>query len=484
MGLKLISAQAFADKSGGYGNAGGAFFHRTWGALPQRAAPRPSRQCVVINHTLNLQEEGAMPEFYKSELNKVEPSQMQVYVARQPIFDAAEKVIGYELLFRSGLENFFPANTDQDFAASKVLLDGFLLIGMDVLLGGQKAFVNFTRKLLVGEAATLFPRDSLVIEVLENIEPDEEVVLHCRKMKEGGYQLALDDFVFEEKWRPLVDLCDIIKVDFLLSSPEECASLPRKFNSGKIKFLAEKVETKEDVERAKSQGYTLFQGYFYSRPKILQGRDIPGYKLNYLQLMREVMHPDMDMAKMGQIIKRDVSLSYKILRFINSAAFSFANQIDSINHALALMGISEIRKWVSLVALSGMGQDKCQELVVSSLVRARFCEMLASRVGLGSRSSDLFLVGMFSLVDAFLDRPMIELVKPLPIAEDVKTALLGGNNKLNTVLQLTVAYEQADWVKVTDLLGQLHLNEAQTPQLYLQSLELANQIFKTSQLVR
>lgn len=423
-----------------------------------------------------------MPEFYKSTLNEVEPSKMQVYVARQPIFDVVEKVIGYELLFRSGLENYFPANTDQDFAASKVLLDGFLMIGIDVLLGGQKAFVNFTRNLLVGEAATLFPRDSLVIEVLEHVEPDEEVVSHCRKMKDAGYLLALDDFVFDEKWLPLIDMADVIKVDFRLSTPEACAQLPLAIKAKKIKFLAEKVETKEDVERAKSQGYTLFQGYFYSKPKILQGRDIPGYKLNYLQLMREVMHPNIDMAKMGQIIKRDLSLSYKLLRFINSAAFSFANQIDSINHALALMGIREIRKWVSLVALTGMGQDKCQELVVSSLVRARFCEILAPHVGLGSRSSDLFLMGMFSQVDAFLDRPMNELVKPLPIAEDVKTALLGGSNRLNTVLQLTVAYEQANWEKVAELLGQLQLGEAQTPQLYLQSLELANEIFKAGKL--
>lgn len=427
-----------------------------------------------------LLSQGHMPDFYKSEISEAETAHAQIFVARQPIFDNQEKVYGYELLFRSGLDNFFPAGTDQDFAASKVLLDGFLMIGMDALLGGKKAFVNFTRNLLVNEAATLFPKDHLVVEVLEHVEPDEEVTLHCQKMKDSGYLLALDDFEYHEKWQPLINITDIIKIDFRLSTQEYCAQIVQQLKSPQLRFLAEKVETKEDVGRAKEMGYSLFQGYYYSKPKILQGRDIPGYKLNYLQLMREVMQPDMDFRKMGQIIQRDVSLAYKLLRFINSAAFCFSNRVDSINHALALMGTREIRKWVSLVALSGMGKDKCEELVVASLVRARFCELLAGKTGLTPRGSDLFLMGMFSLIDAFLDRPMDELVKTLPMAEDIKTALLGGSNKLHDILELSRAYEQADWDKVSSLTITLRLSEKDTPQLYLQSLELANQVFKTA----
>ena len=250
-----------------------------------------------------------MPDFYKSEISQAAPSQANVFVARQPIFDPHDKVFGYELLFRSGLDNFFPAGTDPDFAASKVLLDGFLMIGMDALIGGKKAFVNFTRNLLIDEAATLFPQDHLVVEVLEHVEPDEEVILHCRKIKEAGYHLALDDFEYSDKWRPLIDLSDIIKIDFRLSSPEYCQQVIKQVNSPKVRFLAEKVETKEEVDRAKMMGYTLFQGYFYSKNKIFQGRDIPGYKLNFLQLMREVMQPDLDLREMGQIVQRDVPQS-------------------------------------------------------------------------------------------------------------------------------------------------------------------------------
>jgi EAL and modified HD-GYP domain-containing signal transduction protein len=321
----------------------------------------------------------------------------------------------------------------------------------------------------------------MVVELLETVEPDEEVIAVCRKLKELGYLLALDDFVFDQTMRPLIDLADIIKVDFLSTDRDQRAALIAQINPRRVRFLAEKVETDEEAENARHLGYSLFQGYFYSRPKIIQGRDVPGYKLNYLQLLREAMQQDLSLDKMEQIVSRDVSLAYKLLRFINSAAFSFRSRVQSIHHALVLMGVREIRKWVSLVALTGLGKDKSEELVVGSLIRARFCELVASRVGLGHRSSDLFLMGMFSMIDAFLDRPMQEALATLPLDDDIKIALLGGKNRCRDVYELTLAYERGDWEGLSQHTTVLNLVEEEVPQLYLQSVELAHKVYHSHQ---
>ena len=422
-----------------------------------------------------------MPAYYSSEVTNEESTTTQVFVARQPIFENSGNVFGYELLFRSGLENFFPVGTNPDVASSQVLHNSFLLFGIDVLIGGKRAFINLTRNLLVNEVATLFPAENMVVELLETIEPDEEVIALCRKLKGLGYLLALDDFVFEPKMRPLAELADIIKVDFLSTDADQRARLIREIDSKSVRYLAEKVETQEEAENARKLGYSLFQGYFFCRPKVIKGRDVPGYKLNYLQLLREAMTEDLSVEKMERIVSRDVSLAYKLLRFINSAAFGFRSRVQSIQHALVLMGVREIRKWVSLVALTGLGKDKSEELVVGSLIRARFCELLAPKVGLGHRSSDLFLMGMFSMIDAFLDRPMEEILSSLPLSDDIKIALSGGNNLFRKVYELTRAYEQGLWEGMSQYSASLDLNEEEVPQLYLQSVELTHQVYRSYQ---
>ncbi len=416
----------------------------------------------------------------KSETPIVVSATTQIYVARQPIFETNGKVFGYELLFRSGLDNFFPVGMDQDIAASQVLHNSFLLFGVDTLISGKRAFVNLTRNLLVNDVVTLFPRDHLVVEILENIEPEMTVISSCQKLKQAGYLLALDDFVFNEKLRSLIDLADIIKVDFRSTPAERQASIFRQVNSSTIRFLAEKIETQEEAAQAREMGYSLFQGYFFSRPKIIQGRDIPGYKLNYLQLLQEAMAADLSLDKMGETITRDVSLAYKLLRFVNSAAFGFRQRVHSIHHALVLMGVAEIKKWVSLVALCGIGKDKCDELIVSSLIRARFCELLACQAEMSHRSSDMFLMGMFSMVDAFLDKPMEEILATLPISEEIKGALLGGDNSFRRVYELVLAYERGRWDEVKRQNAVLGLKEDDTPRIYLQSVEMANQLFRAT----
>lgn len=398
---------------------------------------------------------------------------MDVFVARQPIFDRKKNVAAYELLFRSGTENAYDTSLDGDRSTSNVITNSLLIIGLDNLTSGKKAFVNFTRNLLVQGVPSMLPKDALAVEILETVEPEPDVVQACRELKAAGYQLVLDDFVFQERYQPLVELADIIKVDFMATDRAQRAELVRRCRSESVRFLAEKVETQEAFQEALDAGYELFQGYFFSKPLIVSGRDIPSSKISYLRVLNEVNKPDADFERLEEIIKRDVSLTYKLLRFINSAYFRFSVKVESIKHALILLGTKEIKKWVSVVALSSMGFDKPQELLNLSLVRARFCETVAVKTGLEKRSADLFLTGLFSLIDALVDRPMHTVLTDLPIADDVKQALLGRDNPLRDVFGLVLSYERAEWTRTSVYANKLRVNEKELPELFLDSINWA-----------
>ena len=236
---------------------------------------------------------------------------METFVARQPIFTQQKEVHAYELLFRSGLENVF-GDIDGDQASAKVLVDG--VMGMPTLTGGKTAFVNFTQDLLLKDVAMLFPKEHVVVELLETVEPEESVVEACRRLKLQGYRLALDDFIFDAKFEPLIALADIIKVDFLLSGPEERRDLLGLIPNKSVEFLAEKVETAAEFDEAVELGYTYFQGYFFSKPEVLSRKEIPAFKFAYLQLIQAVRESDVDFSEIEGIVKGDVALTYKLLR--------------------------------------------------------------------------------------------------------------------------------------------------------------------------
>ena len=401
---------------------------------------------------------------------------MEIFVARQPIFNCRQEVYAYELLYRSGAQKFY-STLNGDRASSEVITNSFLLIGLETLTRGKKAFINFTRNLLENDVAMLLPKDHIVVKILEDIEPDEKILAACRKLKELGFLLALDDFISAEKFKPLIELVDIIKVDFLKTPPEERSAIVKKVGRERTLFLAEKVETKEDFLQAAESGYSYFQGYFFSKPDLLAGRDIPSYKLTYLKILQELNKQEIDFDRLEKLIKTDVSLSYKLLRFINSLYFGFYSEIRSIKQALVLLGQKEIYKWLSLIALKSIGENKPDELIVAAICRAKFCELLAPSVGLKHRSSDLFLMGMFSLIDAFLDRPLNEALGDLPISDEIKDALLGGQSRFRDVYELVLAYEAGDWEKLSRKAARLELEEKEIKEVYINSLEYTNQIF-------
>ncbi len=301
---------------------------------------------------------------------------MEHFIARQPIFDTKGRVYAYELLFRSGLHNYFDCD-DQDHAAASVIANSNLLFNLSEMTGNTKAFINCTRRVLLEDLMTTLPRQQAVVEILEDIEPDEQLIASCRRLKEQGYILALDDFVYHKNYEPLLELADIIKVDFLLSDVDEQKRLAQMMIPRGIRMLAEKVETHEVYEQAKAMGYQLFQGYFFAKPVIISRKDIPTNKIQFLRILKDVHAQDVDFKKLAQTIQSEVSLTYKLLKLINSAAFALRHKVTSILQALSLLGLREIRSWISLLSISSMADDKPAELVVCSLIRARMCEQLA-----------------------------------------------------------------------------------------------------------
>lgn len=398
---------------------------------------------------------------------------MNVFVARQPILDQRGHLFAYELLFRESMDNFFRSQ-DGDLATSSVISSSFFLMDINQITMGKPAFINFTSNLLKQGMATLLPRDSVVIEILEDVAPDLEIIAACKELKELGYKLALDDFVFREEYRPLIELADIIKIDFQCTDIAERLAIIQRLNKPKVSFLAEKVETLEEFEKAKSIGYGLFQGYYFSRPSIVQGKDIPASKVNYLNLLQEISRPDLEIEALEHIIKRDISLTYKLLKFINSSVFGFKSKISSIRQALTLLGPREFKKWVSVVVLGSISEGKPDALAVQSYVRATFAELLAPKARLGAQASNLFMMGLFSLIDACLDRPLPEILKELPIEDSVKSALLGYPNIYRDLLELIIDYEQGNWKQVSRHALKLHLEEECIPPCYVKALEGAN----------
>ncbi len=381
-----------------------------------------------------------------------------VFVARQPILDREETTHAYELLFRSGLENRC-GMVEGDMATLEVIARTFTEIGVDELTAGKPCFVNFTRKLLLDRTAMLLPREFVTVEVLEDIEPDAEVIEACRELREAGYTLALDDFVPADRGHPLLDVVSMVKVDLMGATREEWTELGKELAERGICALAEKVETREEFEISRDVGYSYFQGYFFSKPVIKEGKALSPTNLAYLRLLQEVHQPELSLAKLEETIKQDSSLAYQLLRFINSAWFGLRTEIKSIRHALVWLGPPEIRKWFAIVSLRKLVADKPGELMIQALTRGRMAESLAEPVGMRDCASDLFLMGMFSMLDAMLDSPMETVLEKLPIAPQIKSALLGDSCPFRNVYDLILAFEQGHWAALDACAASLGVRE-------------------------
>ena len=403
---------------------------------------------------------------------KAAPAPGLRFVARQPILTKDEKVFGYELLFRDGIEDYFcPKDVE---AASKTMLDSSLIMGLDVLCNGGRAFVNCTRDMLLKDYVTLLPSSHTVVEILESVEPDDLVMAACQRLKEGGYMIALDDLAMDDKREPLTNIADIIKVDVQGTTPEERAAMIKKYGPWRCRMLAEKVETREEFMAAKKAGFAYFQGYFFRRPETVKTHAVPGNQLNYIKMLQVVSKPELEPREIENAIKGEASLCYRLLRYMNSANFGFANEIHSVRHALSMLGEREVRRWVRLVVTLAAGQNKSSDLVLSALVRGRFCELLSPKIKHGE--SDLFLLGLLSLMDSILELPMNVVLEKVPLDQETKAVLLGEESYLRPVYQLMLAQESGDWQGSATLTKSLKLTESEVAEVHWNAMQWARQM--------
>ena len=395
------------------------------------------------------------------------------FIARQPIFDTSRNVFGYELLFRSGFTGGF-THTDGDQASSLLIGNTLTVFGLFALTGNTRAFINFTHNVLVEGHAFLLPQKNVIVELLEFIEPTPEVIQACRSLKEAGYVLAMDDFLYDLRLEPLLEMADIIKVGFRAASPEQCRTYASQFASRGKKMLAEKVETWQEWQDALDWGYHYFQGYFFSKPETLSGRDLPPSKLATLRLLQELGRSEMDFRRVEQILKQEPSLALKFLGYLNSALFGWQSRITSIRNAAVLLGQAKLQRWVSLFAIAGLCKDNPPELLVTCASRARFCEMLGQKAKLPN-DLDLFLVGLLSLLPPILGQPLEDLLSKLAVSPQVREALEGAETPLARIYRLVQAYELGDWQAVSALCQALGLDETLIIEPYMQSVTWATE---------
>ena len=373
----------------------------------------------------------------------------EAFIGRQAILDQQQKVYAYEILFRSGLKNAFDPTLDGNVATQSVMVGAMLEFGLKKLVSDKKAFINFTEQNLLNRAPKLLPPENVVVEILENVQPTPKIVKAVRELKAEGYKIALDDFVLLPGYEPLIEMADIIKVDFRITTdPEERQKL-REILPSHVRLLAEKIETEEEFHQAMAFGYVLFQGYFFCKPAILHQKKLTSNALSRMRLLKEINRQNVDFSSMTNIISSDTNLVHKLLTYINSAGIGLLNHVSNLKQATVLLGASGVKRWVTLISLQTFSEDKPPELFTLSLLRAKFCELIAGELKRPGLTQDAgFLIGMFSLLDVLLMLPMEEVLKEVALADDLNAALLGEDNDLRRILDLVIAYEKGDWDKV------------------------------------
>jgi EAL and modified HD-GYP domain-containing signal transduction protein len=391
----------------------------------------------------------------------------EVFVGRQPILGPTLKTIGYEVLYRN-CEIGHAVFTDESVATATVLLNAYLDIGLEHVVGSHQAFLNIPKQFLVERYCEALPKNRVVLEILENIEPTTQILEALESLSKQGYTIALDDFVYNDRTRAFLEYADIIKVDVLGKSQQQLEREVVQLQDSRVRLLAEKVETREMYEVCKQLGFFYFQGYFFFRPDIIRGRDIPANRVALLELMGKIQDPHIPFKRLVEHIRNDLSLSYKILRYVNSAYVGLPKRVDSIEHAACMVGIDRIRTWATLIIMAS-GQTQAHEILVIALVRAKMCEQLGHQLGAPSPEK-FFTMGLLSVLEAIYSSPMEDILNKLPLPDDVVDAFILGKGDMGLVLSCVKAYEEGEWME----LKHLRLDPSIIRDSYLESIEWAN----------
>lgn len=387
-----------------------------------------------------------------------------------------ERVLGYELLFRESPEDtHFTADGE---GATSSTIDTLNVMGLDTVCDGRLAFINCSYAMLLKEYFLLLPADKVVVEVQETVPADDRAVAACEKLKQQGYRIALDNFLLGDPRSALLPYADFLKVDIRKMAEGEGATLIAACKGNKCQMLAQKVETRLQFITAERDGFTLFQGYFFRHPERMRARRLPESQASHLRLLQAISEPYPNLAKIEDLIKHDASLCYRLLRYLNSPVLGFSSPVQSVRHAMTLLGERELVRWIRMATTLAMGEEKCSDLVLSSLVRARFCELVAAK--LDHCKSDVFLMGMLSLMDAILEMPMGMVVEGLALDADTKAELLGaktgGKSAVSPLYGLMLSREEGDWQEVAGYTKKMNLSLPFVNRAYNEAMQWAREM--------
>jgi len=385
------------------------------------------------------------------------------FLGRQPILDRDQKIVAFELLFRSA-DKQYADFTDQTQASASVILNAMTDFGIDNVVGRHKAFINVTDDMLMSDTLELLPKDHVVIELLENIQISDQVVERCQELKEKGFVLAADDHTYSEEFEPLYKSIDIIKLDILLTPVEQLPEIMKQLSRWRFTFLAEKVETSEQYDACSALGFELFQGYYFSRPVVLKQKRIDTARATLLKLLN-LLQLESDLSEIENSFRQNPNLIYGLLRLVNSVAFGLREKVRSLKHAIMVLGRQQLRRWVvlALYASQGEGVATVSPLLELASVRGRLMELLATQVPdipiqdkeWGERA---FMAGVLSLVDVLLSTTVEDVVATLNLTDDIRNALLYREGRLGVLLQIAEQMEKAEFSAAEDLLGQVQLS--------------------------
>lgn len=400
---------------------------------------------------------------------------MYFYAARQPILDQEKKLFAYELLFRDSIINVFP-DIDGDEATTKMIEASNFNLGISEFTGNKPAFINFTLDTLSkGYAETLTPEE-VVVEILETVKPGKKLLSICKDLHQKGYTIALDDYIHQPVWQHFYPFIHIIKIDWqdmTIDMIKEVKVAIKDFPH--IKLLAEKVETYEEYNQAVELGFVLFQGFFFAKPEMVKTKNLSPSQIAMAELLYETSKKDLDLASITSVFERDVTLSYKLLRYANSAIFKRRSEISTIKQALVILGSAELKRFLGLMFTANINPEKPTELINSAMARAKFCELMVNDVDAKLDSSIAFLTGLLSLIDAIVDEELDAILTKLPLAQEIKDTLLTREGTIATLIKLVELIEHAEWSETTIIIEQLGLEKSDVVKNYHQAISWADE---------
>lgn len=400
---------------------------------------------------------------------------MYFYAARQPILDIDKKLYAYELLFRDSIDNVFP-EIDADEATTRMIEASNFNVGLSEFTGSKPAFINFTLETLAKGYPETLSTDEVVIEILETVKPGKKLLEICQDLNEKGYTIALDDYIHQPVWRHFYPFIKIIKIDWQDISIDTIKEIKLAITEfPHIKLLAEKVETYEEYNQALELGFELFQGFFFAKPEMVKTKNLSPSQMAMAELLYETSKPDLDLASITSVFERDVTLSYKLLRYANSPIFRRRNEISTIKQALVILGSGELKRFLGLMFAANVNPDKPSELINSAMTRAKFCELVAEQVNAPIDTSIAFLTGLLSLIDAIVDEELESILAKLPLAQEIKDSLLTRKGTMAALIKLVELIEHAEWHKTNIVMEKLGLEKSKVVRNYNQAIAWADE---------